>query len=123
MSSITKIKSRPASVRRFTEFKTYTDPGAVNQICRDLLDRGAGEAANLQIGICQIKGPGQVAEDAHATWSQYFVCTEGRGTLFIEGVAHLLEAGMIVEIPKNTRHYAQCTTGESLTYFFINIHD
>lgn len=110
-------------IHRFTEFKPYTDPGAVNQVCRDSLDRGEGEARGLQIGICEICGPGQVAEDAHATWTQYFLVIKGSGILFLNGCAHPIETGMIIEIPKNTPHYAKCVEGESITYFFINVHD
>lgn len=110
-------------VKRFNEFPTYTDPGAENQVCHDVLDQGVGEAKHLQIGDCAITGPGQVAEDAHATWSQYFVVIEGKGTLFYDGKPVAVEKDMVIEIPKHTKHYVRCERGESIRYIFINIHD
>lgn len=110
-------------LHKFEDFPTYTDPGAINQLCRDVLDKGKGEARNLQMGTCRIDGPGQVAEDAHSTWTQYFLATEGEGTLYLNGEPHKFGKDMIVEIPKNTKHFARCEKGQSLTYFFINIHD
>lgn len=110
-------------IKRFDEFPTYTDPGAENQICHDVLDKGAGEAKQLQIGDCAITGPGQVAEDAHATWSQYFVVIEGGGTLFYNGKPIPVEKDTVIEIPKHTKHYVRCEEGQSIRYIFINIHD
>jgi quercetin dioxygenase-like cupin family protein len=110
-------------LKKFTDFPQYTDAGAVNQFCHDILPRGAGEARDLGMGTCHIKGPGQVGEDAHSTWTQYFLVFQGKGTLYYNGKAFPLAAGQIVEIPKNTRHYVQCAAGEEITYFFINQHD
>lgn len=111
------------TLHHFSEFPAYSDPGAVQQLCRNFLARGAGQASHLQMGVCEITGPGRVAEDAHATWTQYFLVIEGEGTVFLRGVPHPLQKDMIVEIPKDTSHYAACAEGQRLRYFFINIHD
>ena len=110
------------SVKTFTECPTYSDCGSVNQLCRDILGRGEGEAPDLQIGVCEITGRGFVAEDAHSLWTQYFLVTRGRGTVHLNGKAIPVSEGMIVEIPKDTRHYASCEEGQFLQYFFINIY-
>lgn len=110
-------------LKRFDEFKVYTDPGSVNQLCRDFLAKGAGEAKDLSMGICEITGPGQVCEDAHSTWTQYFVVLRGEGTLYYNGKPHPVAANMVVEIPKNTRHYVRCEQGQAIAYLFINRHD
>jgi quercetin dioxygenase-like cupin family protein len=108
---------------RFKSFPLYTDPGALNQFCRDMLPRGGGEAANLQMGVCELIGPGSVAEDAHTTWTQYFLVVDGHGTLVLNGESFPLEKDMVVEIPKGTRHFTTCKPGDTLRYFFINLHD
>jgi len=110
-------------IKRFDEVKTYSDFGSVNQLCRDLLDQGEGKAGRLQVGTCEITGPGQVAEDAHQTWTQYFLVTKGAGTLYLDGQPHPFSTNMIAEIPKNTKHYVRCEFKQSIQYFFINIHD
>ena len=109
--------------RHFSEFPEYTDPGAINQRCRDMLKPFEGEAAELQIGVCQLEGDGRVAEDTHLTWTQYFLVIEGTGTLHLDGKEYPLVKDMIVEIPKGTRHYTTCETGQTLRYFFINVHN
>jgi len=110
-------------IHSFAGFPTYTDAGAVNQICRDILDRGAGEAERLQIGTCRITGPGQVAPDAHTTWTQYFLVTSGEGILHHGDKSFPIAKDSIVEIPKGTRHYVECAEGQQIEYFFVNVHD
>jgi mannose-6-phosphate isomerase-like protein (cupin superfamily) len=110
-------------IKKFTDFPTYTDPGAINQVCRDILAKNSGEAESLQIGICEITGPGKVAEDSHEKWTQYFLVTDGKGTLHLGEKSIPIAKNMLVEIPKNTPHYAECGEGSRLRYFFINIHD
>jgi len=110
-------------IHSFAKFPTYTDPGAVNQLCRDILNRGAGEAAQLQIGTCRITGPGQVAPDSHSTWTQYFLVTSGEGILHLGDKAFPIAKDSIVEIPKGTRHYVECAADQQIEYFFVNAHD
>jgi quercetin dioxygenase-like cupin family protein len=114
---------RPPYLRDLSSFREYSDPGSLNQVCRDLLDKGAGEARHLQVGICSIDGPGHVAEDRHTGWTQYFLVIEGSGTLSLHGADHRIVKGMIIEIPKGARHSTRCEFGEHLSYFFINLHD
>jgi mannose-6-phosphate isomerase-like protein (cupin superfamily) len=106
--------------KRFEEFPEYTDPGSINQKCRDILPRGKGEYKDLGMGVCRITGPGRVGEDAHADWTQYFIVTEGKGTLYYDSRPVPIHAGMIIEIPRLTRHYVSCGEGENIAYFYIN---